>query len=220
MAAGVRLRSSGLITSALVSSGSITRMSVFLSAMGFMRDALVVLFVGVSLAILVAGVLRRLKFNHVRLSWPTGRLFGLPLAPTLFLAAVLGLIAFSLTTGQNLLSIGWLAATGYVVGGLCWYAGALLCGSTIVTDWGISAKVDRDHRMLPWHEITDYVVKQHARRADYVFFTLDAQGQKRRVEVRVPGGIRDRFGSIVEFRLDTRFDRSMQRSMGPQALEQ
>lgn len=195
-------------------------MSVFLSALGFMRDAIVVLFVGVAVAILVGGVLRRLKFNHVRLSWPTGRLFGLPLGPTLYLGAVLGLIAFTLTTGQNVLSIGWLAATGYVVGGFCWYIGALLCGSTIVTDWGINSKVGRDHIMLPWHEITDYVVKQHARHADYVFFKLDAQGQKRRVEVRVPGGVRDRFGSIVEFRLDSRFDRSMHRSMGPQALEQ
>lgn len=186
----------------------------------FFTAALVALFVGVSTLMLLAGLFRRSRFEHVRVSWGTGRLFGLPLAPTLFLAGVLGLLAYSVATGQRVFSMGWGMTAAYVGGGLCWYLGALLSGATIVTDWGLSSKVGRRHVMLPWHEVTDYVVTQHRRRSRYVFFRMDDDGHKRRVEIFVPSAVGERFQSIVEFRLDSRFDRSIQRPMGQKALEQ
>ncbi|MGA7304621.1 MAG: hypothetical protein WBW88_07085 [Rhodothermales bacterium] len=184
------------------------------------RAALVVLFVGVSLLIMAAGLLRRSRFNHIRMSWGMGRFFGLPLGPTLFLAGILCLLAYSVATGERVLSIGWLAATAYVVGGLCWYLGALLSGATIVTDWGVSSKLGRRHVQLAWHEVTDYVVTRHRRRNRYVFFHVDTRGYKQRLDVFVPLGVCERFQSVVEFKLDNRFDRSIQRPMGQQALEQ
>jgi len=186
----------------------------------FLRAALVVLFVAVSLLMLLAGLLRRSRFDPVRMSWGTGRLFGLPLGPTLFLAGVLSLVAYNVITGERILSIGWVPTSAYVIGGLCWYLGALLSGATIVTDWGLSSKVGRRHVMLPWHEVTDYVITRHRRRHRYVFFRVDAEGYKQRVEVFVPSGVEERFQSIVEFKLDSRFDQSIQRPMGQKALEQ
>jgi hypothetical protein len=195
-------------------------MYALLNVMPLLRTALVVLFVGVSVALLAGGLLRRSRYKYVRVWWGTGRLFGLPLAPTLFLAGVLALISYDVATGENTLSIGWMSSTAYVCGGLFWYVGALLCGSTIVTDWGISFKSGRRSMMLPWHEVADYVVTKHKRRNRYVFFTVGPDGHKRRVELFVPVAVSERFQSIVEFRLDSRFDRSVHRSIGREALEQ
>lgn len=195
-------------------------MLVFLNVFALARGALVGLFVGVTLLILVAGLLRRSRFSNVRMSWPTGRLFGLPFGPTMFMTAVLILMGYTLTTGEQFLAMGWTTMTAYVCGGLFWYVGSMLCSATIVTDWGISYRAGRRHVMLRWHEVTDYVATQHRRRRRYVFFKIDARGYKQRMEVFVPWAVRDRFQSLVEFRLDTRFDRSIQRPMGQQALEQ
>lgn len=195
-------------------------MYAFVDIVAFVRSALVALFVGVSLLILVAGLLRRSRYKDVRMSWPTGKLFGLPLGPTLFLFGLLGVMAYVLTTGEQLLSMSWASMGAYVCGGLCWYVGTMLCGATIVTDWGISSRAGRHHVSLPWHEVTDYVITQHRRKRRYVFFRVDRHGHKQRVEVFVPAVVRDRFQSLVEFRLDSRFDRSLQHPMGQKALEQ
>lgn len=191
-----------------------------LNVVTFVRAALVVLFVAVSLLMLASGLLRRSRFDCIRVSWGTGRLFGLPLAPTLFLGAVLGLVAYTLATDNSAFSLGWVDTTAYVAGGLCWYVGSLLTGATIVTDWGVSSRFGRRHVMLSWHEVTDYVITHHRRRCRYVFFRVDAEGRKQRVEFFVPSGVRERFQSIVEFKLDSRFDQSIQRPMGQKALEQ
>lgn len=189
-------------------------------AIQFVRSAVVVLFVGVSLLMLASGLIRRTRLTHVRMSWGTGRLFGLPLAPTLFLAGVVALIGYVAITGEQLVAVGWISAGAYICGGLCWYVGALLVGSTIVTDWGISGRSGTRAFQIHWHEISDYVVTDHRKDTKYVFFTFDGVGQKHRLELHVPAGVKDRFHSIVEFRLDSRFDRSRQRSMGQRALEQ
>jgi len=194
-------------------------MYAFFNVIEYLRVALVVLFVGVSLLLLGASILRRSRFKDVRMSWSTGKLFGLPLGPTLFLAGVLIMIAYSLAAGRPIFAVSWVFAAAYVCGGLCWYLGALLSGSTIVSDWGIGARSGGRHVALPWREVTDYVVTPYKRKHRYVFFRVDAQGYKQRVEVLVPPAVKERFQSIVEFKLDTRFDRSIQRPMGQQALE-
>lgn len=186
----------------------------------FLGGTLVALFVGVSVLILAAGLLRRWRVKDVSMSWPSGRFFGLPLCPTLFLAAVVILIGQTVITGEQVFSISWVALGAYAFGGLCWYLGEMLSGATMVTDWGVDTQSGRRHLMLPWHDVTDYVVTDHRKRRRYVFFRVDAQGYKQRVEIFVPPGLRERFQSIVELKLDSRFDRSIQRPMGQQALEQ
>jgi hypothetical protein len=199
---------------------SFGRMLTVFNVVAFARAAVVVLFLGVSLLMLGVGIFRRTRLDHVRMSWGTGKLFGLPLSPTLFLAVVLVLVVYGIATGRRLLFIDWFSGSVYVGAGLCWYLGALLSASTIVTDSGLSCRFRGRQVTLSWHEITDYVVTLNRRSSRYVFFRVDAQGFKRRVEVFVPSGVKDRFQSIVEFRLDDRFDRSIQRPMGQRALEQ
>lgn len=195
-------------------------MTTVFSIVYFVSNVVVALFVGVSLILLGAGILRRVRFKDVHLSWNTGRLFGLPLAPTLFLAGILALIGYSLGTGKGIFSANWISAIAYVCGGLFWYLGAMFSGATMITDWGISLRSGGHNLVAAWREITDYAVTEHGRYVKYVFFKVDRRGQKRRMELAVPMGLRERFEAIVAMKLDNRFDRSIQRPMSQRALEQ
>lgn len=189
-------------------------MAFVFSITNFFHAALVVSFVGVTGLLMTVSVARRARLRTVELSWNAGRLFGLPLIPTAFVSIVLGVMVVELAQPRPLLSVHWLLQTGYLVGGLFWYIGAMLASSVVVSDWGVTWRSGGETKRLPWHEVIDYVVTDSGRHAVYVFFRVDGQGRKQRTEIKVPVGRQVQFKRTVEAKLDTRFNYYTQRRAG------
>lgn len=140
------------------------------------------------------------------LSWGNGRLFGLPLIPTVFLTIVVGLIGFEVAVDGAGTSLGWMTLLGYLTGGVFWYVGTVLQTSVVVTDWGLSRRCRGKTETLPWHEVTDYLAINQGRKTTYVFFRVDDRGMKQRFELNVPPECHARFREAVESKLDARFN--------------
>jgi len=178
------------------------------------HSALVLLFVAITGLLMVVSAVRRSRLRRVRLSWGNGRLFGLPLIPTVFLTIVVGLIGFELAVGGTGTSLSWVALFGYLIGGVFWYIGAALQTSVVVTDWGLSRRCRGKTETLPWHEVTDYLANDQGRKTVYIFFRVDDRGRKQRFELKVPPGRRVQFRETVESKLDARFNYYVRRPAG------
>lgn len=185
-----------------------------------LHSALVLLFVAVAGLLMVFSAVKRSRLRRIRLSWGNGRLFGLPLVPTLFLTIVVGLIGFELASDGSGTSLSWGVLMGYLTGGVFWYVGAVLQTSVVVTDWGLNTRVRGRSETLPWHEVTDYVANEQGRMTRYVFFRIDDRRRKQRFELDVPPGQLARFRETVESKLDARFNYYVRRPIGRRALKQ
>lgn len=185
-----------------------------------LHSALVLLFVAVTGLLMAVAATRRARMRRVRLSWGNGRLFGLPLLPTVFLAIVVGLIGLELASDESATSLGWVVLLGYLTGGIFWYTGAILSASVVVTDWGINRRIGGRTWVLPWHEVTDYLVNEHGRRLTYIFFRVNERGRKERFELEIPSARREQFRETVESKLDARFNYYVRRPLGRRALKQ
>ena len=184
------------------------------------HSALVLLFVAVTGLLMVVSALRRSRLRKIRLSWGNGRLYGLPLIPTIFLAVVVGLIGYELFGGGQSILPGWTILIGYLTGGVFWYIGALLSTSVVVTDWGLNRRRRGRSEALPWHEVTDYLVRDQGKSHAYVFFRIDERGKKQRFELDVPKVQLPSFRETVEAKLDARFNYHVRRPSGRRALKQ
>lgn len=185
-----------------------------------LHSALVLFFMAVTGLLMVVSAVRRSRLRRIRLSWGSGRLYGLPLIPTLFLSVVVGLIGFELASEGSGTPLGWMILLGYLTGGLFWYIGAILWTSVMVTDWGISRRRNGKTESLPWHEVTDYLSRDEGRKTTYVFFRIDERGRKRRFELEVPPTRRAPFKEVVESKLDARYNYYVRRPVGRWALKQ
>ncbi|MFC2085861.1 hypothetical protein ACFLRO_01470 [Bacteroidota bacterium] len=184
-----------------------------------LHSAVVLLFVTVTGLLLVVSAIRRRRMRNVKLSWASGKLFGLPLTPTIFLIVVVGLIGLKLVTEDYTRSLSWVVLTGYLVGGMFWYIGAVLSTSVVVTDWGLSRRIRGKSDTLAWHDVTDYFTSDHARKSAYVFFRLDERGRKLRFDLEVPVTQRASFRDAVESKLDARFNYYVRRPAGSRTLK-
>ncbi len=185
---------------------------VFLS----LHLALLIGFVSVTSLLMLVTVTNRLRLRRVLVSWRAGRLFGLPVWPVLFLSVVLLFIGYALAMGHALdLSI----FAGYLLGGLFWFASALLSATVVVSDYGVLQNVNHAARAIAWGQVVDYFEYARGKQKGYVFFYVDGSGGRRRLELPVPALHRQRFDAIVAAKLDARFDFSMQQTYGKKTLE-
>lgn len=185
-----------------------------------LHSALVLSFMGVTFLLMVVSAVRRSQLRKVRLSWGSGRLYGLPMIPTVFLSVVVGLIGFELASEGSGTPFGWMILLGYLMGGLFWYIGAILWTSVVVTDWGISRRRRGRLESIPWHEVSDYVARDEGRKTVYVLFRIDERGRKQRFELEVPPTRRALFKEVVESKLDARYNYYARRPVGRWALKQ
>jgi hypothetical protein len=184
------------------------------------HSVLVLSFMAVTCLLMIVSAMRRSRLRKVRLSWGSGRLYGLPLVPTLFLAIVVGLIGIEVATDGLGTPFGWVILLGYLAGGLFWYIGAVLAAAVVVTDWGLSRRRRGKSETIPWHEVTDYLEKEPGRRTTFVFFRVDERGKKQRFEIEVPASRLASFREMVEGKLDARYNYSVRRPAGRWAMKQ
>lgn len=187
-------------------------------ALQTLHQVLLALFVGTTLLLMLATFINRLRIRRILFTWCAGRLFGLPIAPTLFLLVVAPLLVYSLTTGDHRLYTHPLLLSGYMAGGLFWYIAALLSNSVIVTDYGIIRNVNRIGQAVAWGQMVDYFCCDAKAPGRYVFFYMDKQNEKKRLAITVPRAHQDRFRQLVETKLDARFNFSMEQTYGKTAL--
>lgn len=181
-----------------------------------LHTVLLVGFVGVTALLLAMTVLHRVRMPRVVLSWHTGRLGGLPLAPALFLLAVLAFFAYGLYASTDV-SPALLA--GYGLGGAFWFASALLSSAVLVTDHGVLRPSRRCMQAVAWSQVVDYFEREAQNRRRFVFFYLDEAGHRERLELLVPAAQCERFRQVVYVKLDARFDYATQQAYGKKELE-
>lgn len=173
-------------------------------------------FISVTVLLLFVTVVNRMRVRRVVLSWRTGRLLGLPVWPTVFLAAALLFLAGALVMGQ---ALPWTMVVGYLVGGLFWFVASLLSTSVLVTEFGLIYHPNRSGHTVAWGQVVDYFDDETAVPARYVFFYLEPTDTRRRLELKVPRSQREAFRQIVREKLDARFELSAQQVYGKKALE-
>ena len=172
--------------------------------------------IGAASLLLLVTVTNRLRLRRVLLSWRTGRLFGFPLWPSLFLAGMAGLTGYALGSGQ-LLDASLLA--GYLAGGVCWFVAAWLTSSIVVTEYGFLRNVNCADQSVAWGQVVDYFEFATERRRGFVFFYMNGHGERCRLELPVPAGHYDAFREAVSRKLDARFEFAAQQAYGKKALE-
>ncbi|MEM1269611.1 MAG: hypothetical protein AAF752_01575 [Bacteroidota bacterium] len=196
-----------------------------LDALQTLHHLVLALFVGTTALLFVTTLINRLRIRRVQQSWCAGRLFGLPLLPTLFLLLVtpLFLYAWLADTAPQFLSAGLLA--GYLIGGAFWYAAAVLFNSVLVTDFGIIRNVNRLGEAVAWGQVIDYAsapksASEDVRRCTqlYVLIFDDRTKRRNRLELRVPASQHDRFHELVQSKLDARFDFALEQAYGGGSL--
>ncbi len=183
-----------------------------------LHQVLLVLFVGTTMLLMLATFINRLRIRRILFTWCAGRLFGLPIAPTLFLLVVTPLLIYSIMAGHAQPHTHPLLLAGYVAGGLFWYIAALLSNSVVVTDYGIIRNVNRIGQAVAWGQIVDYFCCDPKTPGRYVFFYMDKQNEKKRLGITVPRAHHERFRQLVETKLDARFNFSMEQTYGKTAL--
>lgn len=173
-------------------------------------------FISVTLLLLIVTVMNRMRVRHVRLTWRTGKLLGLPLWPTIFLTAVLLFCVGALAVGQ---ALPLRMVAGYIAGGLFWFVASLLSASVLVTEHGLIHHMNRSGHAVTWAQVVDYFETASGQKQSYVFFYLDPSDTRRRLEVCVPRSHRAPFRRVIAEKLDARFDLSAQQVYGKKALE-
>lgn len=177
--------------------------------------AVLAAFVCVTFLLFAVSLINRLRIQQVRLVWYTGRVFGWPAPPLAFLVLMAALMAFNAYAGEP---VAWSVLAGYVAGGLFWLAAGLLSTCVLATAYGLVAHVRGTTRMVGWGQVVDYFSGPEEAAGRYVFFYLD-DGTRRRLELRVPESSREAFRSLVQEKLDARFEYSMKQVYGSEKLE-
>ena len=173
-------------------------------------------FISVTVLFLFVTIVNRLRVRHVMLGWRTGKLWGLPLWPTVFLVGVLLFLGGAMAMGQ---ALSWTMVVGYLVAGVFWFAASLLSTSALVTEFGLIYHPNRSGHAVAWGQVVDYFDDNTRPPARYVFFYLDPTETRRRLELTVPRSQREAFREIVREKLDARFELSAQQVYGKKALE-
>ena len=161
-------------------------------------------------------VVNRLRVQPVVASWHTGRLFGLPLWPVIFIVLVLGSMAYTLEAGHSI-SPG--VFMGYLMGGSFWLIAMMLSSTLLVTEMGIVTNVNRAGQAVAWGQITDYFEIDSGKKTHCVFLYADENGRRRRLELHVPPRHHSRFRHIVRAKVDARMEFGVQQIFGKKALE-
>ncbi len=174
-------------------------------------------FLGTTSALLILSVINRLRVRRVLLAWHPGRLLGLPTGPALFTGAVAGLLAYAGYTGLEMQTV---MLSGYLAGSLFWCVASWLSGSVLVSAYGLVGVGHRGRQSVAWSRVVDYACSEQEGRVRYLFFYLDEEGARPRFDLDVPPARREAFQEIVEAKVDDRFDFSMRRIYGSEALEE
>ncbi len=174
------------------------------------------LFTGVTALLMGAAAVRRLRTKRVCMRWRPPELDSLPVWPTAFMAAALGLATATRWMGYVLPPE---IVGGYLLGALLWMVSVLTASAVTITDAGILLHRNYRTQGILWAQVQDYFCCKRGRQIVYVFFYVTPAQERRRIELAVPLALARRFRTIMENRMNTRFVIAPQ-LFGKEALEE
>jgi len=172
-------------------------------------------FVGVTAISMIVALASRLRIQRTLLTWRHGPLTSFPLGPSMFLLLV----------GAGFVYCGWVGqevpatvVVGYPAGGFFWFVATWLARSIVVTEYGMIPDVSRIRRSVAWGQVVDYVRTTREGQPHYVFFYLDDDGSRERMDLPVPAKVEAEFERIVSRKLDARFAFSAKQAFDEETL--
>jgi hypothetical protein len=179
--------------------------------------ALLSAFVGVTAISMIVALASRLRIQRTLLTWRSGPLTSFPLGPSLFLLLVGAGFVYCGWTGQEVPAS---VVVGYPAGGLFWFVAAWLSRSLVVTEYGIIPDVGQIRRAVAWGQVVDYFRTSRNGVPHYVFFYLDDDGARQRLDLPVPASVDGEFQAIVSQKLDARFAFSTKQAFDEESLDE
>lgn len=154
----------------------------------------------------MAALLNVIRLRNVRLSWKSGKLRGYPLFSTLFLISTILVGAMAMYRG-SLEEV--IAAVLYGWLGICWFTTSYFASKRFITDNGIVKNVNEPSQTVAWHQIRDFVEKEHENYTDYIFIygTNGAEEKPHdliRLELNVPNKEKESFEKLISHKLGRR----------------
>lgn len=169
--------------------------------MPFLRDIFQVLqilllfgFLGLTSLVFVVTLLNRSNVRNLLLVVHRGRLRGLPIVPTVFLAVVTALFVAALVRSQPSFA---LLYVGYMIGGALWLGSQYIARATYVTRYGLLKTLGASSRVA-WSQIHDCFDVKTKRGRIFVLLYFDALGVRRRHELFVPASKIRTFERILD----------------------
>jgi len=176
---------------------------------------LVISFVSVTGVLLGMTIVQRLRIRGIRMTWLSSRLGTLPVWPTLFMGIV---VVFMLYSSNTVTPVGASVFTGYVVGGMLWFAAVVLSGSVIVTEYGIIPEAGRSSEAVGWGQVFDWFEHEDQKRSHVTFLYQDLIGEHKRLDITIPRPQMEQFRHIVRSKLDASSEAPAQRVRRGQAM--
>lgn len=124
-------------------------------------------------------LLQVVRLRNTRMSWRAGTLKGFPLFSTIFLGA-----SVLLASALWMYAGGWyLVASGlYLAIASCWFVSSYFSSKRYITDHGIVKNVSDPAQTVAWHQIHDFVEREHTGGTEYVFIYREGrEGELRQV---------------------------------------
>jgi hypothetical protein len=172
-------------------------------------------FVGATSVSMLVALINRLRVKRSLLVWQERTPARVPLGPALFLACV----------AAGLGTAAWVdyfvpaaVVIGYPAGGLFWLVAAWIGRTVVVTEYGIIHDVNRISRAVAWGRIVDYFSTTRNGQPHFVFFYLDDEDRRRRLDLPVPKRRAAAFREAVARKLDARFRFSADRLVDEETL--
>ncbi len=146
------------------------------------------------------------RLRNVRLSWKAGKMRGYPLFSTLFLLSTIFVGAIAIYRG----SVEEIVAAGlYGWLGFCWFTTSFFATKRFITDNGIVKNVNEPSQTVAWHQVRDFVEKEHEDHSSYIFIYNTNQVEEElheliRLELDVPARKLDSFKKLISHKLGRR----------------
>ncbi len=160
---------------------------------------LIFAFLGLTSLLFVVTMLNRSAVRNVLMVFPRGRLFGFPVAPVVFIGAVLTLAAIAIFREQAADAVLY---CGYAIGGILWFVSQYVAKATYVTRDGfvrwLGGSHSRTHSRIAWSQVQDCFEVDQKRYRVFVLLYFDGVGVRNRYEIRVPLRKADEFRMVLE----------------------
>ena len=155
---------------------------------------LLLLFVSVTVVLLIAAVVNRVRIQPARMIWyQKGLMSGFGWS-MLFLVMFLGAIVYAgVTENSYYLYLG----LGYLAGGICWCVAMRLSSATIITDFAVVKDTSKCGNVLCWNQVVDFFIHDKGRMLQYTFLYVNNEGLHARFDVQVPRTYQRSFNNIV-----------------------
>ncbi len=155
---------------------------------------LLLLFVGVTSALMAGSMINRVRIQPVRMIWYRRGIWSGLGWSTLFLVLFLSAVVYAgIVDNSFYLFLG----LGYLAGGVCWCVAMRLSSATIITDFAVVRNTSTCGNVLCWNQVVDFFVHDKGKMLKYTFLYINQEGIHERFEVQVPRAYQHMFNRMV-----------------------